>query len=65
MTSYEQDPNVCPSSLGEDGYPVDQDETAHKWDETTDPHTCAECGATREEVKCICTCGNEHTTYED
>lgn len=65
MTEYELDPKVCPSSLNEDGMPMTEGETAHRWDDTTDPHTCAECGAQRDEVKCICSCGNEHMRYED
>lgn len=48
MTDYQMDSNVCPSSLNEDGIPVDPNETAHKWDDTTSPVTCAECGATKE-----------------
>lgn len=62
---YLSDPTVCPSSLGEDNEPVDINQTAHRWDESTDPHTCAECGTQREEVKCICQCGNEHMAYAD
>lgn len=65
MTDYETNPDVCPSSLGEDGYPIDPSETAHVWDESSDPHKCAECGAEREQVRCICECGNEHTKYQD
>lgn len=65
MNEYLLDPKVCPSSLGENDEPIDPNETAHKWDESTDPHTCSECGAEREEVSCICECGNEHTKYED
>lgn len=55
MRSYEEikaeyqvdifDPAVCPSSLDEYNGPL-TGETAHKWDDTTDPVTCAECGAT-------------------
>lgn len=48
MNSYELDPDVCPSSLNEEGEPMTEGETDHKWDTTTDPHTCSECGATRE-----------------
>jgi len=58
-------PAICPSSLNENGEPMTAGETSHRWDESTDPHTCAECGTTREEVKCICACGNEHMRYED
>jgi hypothetical protein len=42
------DPDVCPGSLGEDDKPIDPSETAHKWDETANPVTCAECGAKKE-----------------
>lgn len=41
--------SVCPSSLDEWGWPATQGETAHKWDESTTPHTCAECGTTKDE----------------
>lgn len=54
-------PDICPSSLNEDGEPITEGETAHKWDE----NTCAECGTTRQEVKHICSCGNEHMRYQD
>ncbi len=50
MTDYELNPNVCPSSLDDKGNPTDPSETAHKWDETTDPIVCSECGAEREPV---------------
>lgn len=49
MTPYHLDPNVCPSSLHENEQgelePMTQGETAHKWDDSTDPPTCSECGA--------------------
>ena len=61
---YMNDPKVCISSLGEDGKPVDG-VGAHRWDDSVIPNLCAECGAMREEVKCICACGNEHMRYED
>jgi len=48
MNEYLLNPDVCPSSLGEDDTPVDMNETAHKWDEDSDPITCAECGAEKE-----------------
>jgi hypothetical protein len=32
MTDYEQDPDVCSSALGEDGTPLDDLQTNHKWD---------------------------------
>ena len=51
MNEYLLDPNVCPSSLGEDDLPIDPEQTAHKWDETTGPMTCAECGAELEMTK--------------
>jgi len=44
---YTTDPDVCPSSLNGDDKPVNPEETAHKWDETTNPITCAECGAAK------------------
>lgn len=40
---YIWDPEVCSSSLGEDGRPMTPGETAHKWDEETG--ICDECGA--------------------
>lgn len=47
------DPNICPSSLNEDGEPMTEGETAHRWDETTNTATCAECGAEKTELgKC-------------
>ncbi len=45
---YINNPDVCPSSLGEDDKPMTEGETAHKWDETQNPVTCAECGAERD-----------------
>lgn len=41
--------NVCPSSLDENLQPIDQGNTAHRWDDTTDPPTCAECGTIKDE----------------
>lgn len=68
MTEDEMNPAICPSALEEDGT-LDRSKGEewgkHRWDDSTDPHTCAECGATREQVPCICECGNEHTKYED
>lgn len=43
MNEYLLDPNVCPSSLGEDDLPMTEGETAHKWDDETGE--CNECGA--------------------
>ena len=40
-------PDICPSSLDEFGEPMTEGETAHKWDETTSPVTCSECGTTK------------------
>jgi hypothetical protein len=37
-------PTVCPSSLDENLEPVDPSNTAHVWDDSTDPVTCSECG---------------------
>lgn len=48
MQDYIYNPTVCPSSLNENDEPNDPNETAHKWDDSTDPVTCAECGATKE-----------------
>jgi uncharacterized protein YqkB len=45
---YRYNVDVCPSSLGEDDLPMDENETAHKWDDTTDPVTCSECGTTKD-----------------
>jgi len=42
------DVNVCPSSLNEWGKPAQEGETDHRWDDTTSPITCAECGAEKE-----------------
>lgn len=39
--------DVCPSSLGEDDMPIDENETAHKWDTDHNPAICTECGATQ------------------
>lgn len=47
-TEYMYLPDVCPSSLNEWGRPMTDGETAHRWDETTNPVTCAECGATKD-----------------
>ena len=48
MNDYQLDPNICPSSLNEKDEPMIEGETDHKWDTTTEPITCSECGATRE-----------------
>jgi hypothetical protein len=45
MNRYLLDPNVCVASLNENDEPANPNETAHRWDETTEPVTCAECGA--------------------
>lgn len=63
MTDYEMDPDVCPSSLNEDGVPATEGETAHKWEGSETE--CRECGAPRPEVACVCECGNEHTRLVD
>lgn len=47
ITEYLNIPEVCPSSLDEWGWPMIEGNTAHKWDATTSPVTCAECGATK------------------
>jgi hypothetical protein len=54
MNDYLLDPNVCPSSLNENDEPVDPNETAHKWDDTTNPITCAECGTLKTEDNETC-----------
>lgn len=41
---YINDPDVCSSSLDENGEPATEGETAHRWDEAADPIECAECG---------------------
>lgn len=41
-------PKICSSSLDEFGEPANEGETAHRWDTTTTPVTCAECGTTRD-----------------
>lgn len=37
-------PDICPSSLDDNGEPTTTGETAHKWDDTTNPVECAGCG---------------------
>lgn len=40
---------ICPSSIdSETGLPITEGETAHKWDTTTNPIGCAECGALKD-----------------
>lgn len=46
MNEYQLDPNVCPSSLDENGLPMTEGNTAHKWDDTT----CSECGAFKKQT---------------
>lgn len=41
-------PDICSSSLDEYGEPMTEGETAHKWDDSTDPITCAECGTLKD-----------------
>lgn len=48
MTDDELNPDICPSSLGEDGM-LDRtinvtDWGKHKWDTTAIPVSCSECG---------------------
>ena len=43
-------PAICPSSLDENGDPATEGETAHKWDDTENPVTCAECGASKDDT---------------
>lgn len=77
MTEDQMNPRICSSALDENGnlerpaMMQDIDWGKHKWDDTTDPITCAECGTEYDEeihgVKHICSCGNEHylaPTYE-
>lgn len=65
MTDDQMNPKICPSALEEDGT-LDRSkwDGAHKWDDSTDPITCAECGTEYDEElhgeKHICSCGNEH-----
>lgn len=42
-------PNVCTSSLDENLKPTDESNTAHVWDDTTTPVTCAECGVEQDD----------------
>jgi len=52
MTEDEMNPAICSSALDEDGnnaFADDADGGKHKWDDTTTPNTCAECGTTRDE----------------
>lgn len=46
--NYLFNPDVCPSSLGENDEPITEGETAHKWDGVE----CNECGAKRDAIKC-------------
>ena len=52
MLPYHLDNNVCPSSLHENEQgelePISPNATSHKWDDTTDPVTCSECGTTKD-----------------
>lgn len=51
---YIHDPEVCSSSLGEDGRPMTPGETAHKWSDTPEEEDgkevikCDECGAIKD-----------------
>jgi len=47
-TDYIWDANVCTSSLNEWGKPMTEGDTDHRWDDTQDPITCAECGNEKE-----------------
>lgn len=42
--------DVCPSSLEENLKPMDENNTAHVWDEDTNPVTCAECGTLKNQT---------------
>jgi len=42
---FDLNPLICPSAP--DIHAEPSDENAHKWDDSTDPITCAECGATK------------------
>lgn len=42
-------PKICVASLDENCEPSDPNNTAHVWDDTTDPVTCSECGTTQDE----------------
>lgn len=55
MTPDQMNPTICPSALEEDGT-LDRNKGnwiaqwgKHIWDDTTTPHTCAECGTERDE----------------
>lgn len=50
MTDDQMNPAICPSALEEDGT-LDRTkwDGAHRWDESTTPNTCAECGTVRDE----------------
>lgn len=45
MDDFYTDPRVCPSAPDNTAPP--SPENAHKWENTTDPVSCAECGAER------------------
>jgi len=65
MNAYLLDPNVCPASLDENDEPTHPSGSAHRWDETTTPVTCAECGT--EKSIDLCWCGREvdqHIDYD-
>ena len=72
MTDDQMNPKICPSALEEDGT-LDRSkwDGKHKWDDSQDLITCAECGTEYDQElhgeKHICSCGNEHyltPTYE-
>lgn len=61
MNEYQLDPNVCPSSLGEDGFPMTEGETGHKWH----GNVCSECGAEKEKADFNCPlCGSNEVSHE-
>ncbi len=52
MTEDMMNPKICPSALDEDGnnaFADDEGHGGHKWDDTTNPITCSECGTEKEE----------------
>jgi len=57
MNEYELNMDICPSSLNEEGVPMDMAETGHRWDFTGNTGdrivTCSECGANRNDEQVV------------
>jgi len=51
MTEDQMNPAICSSALDENGnnaFADDAEGGRHKWDDTTTPNICAECGTKRD-----------------